>query len=53
MSSQTVSSINVDFDSNGLKFNKPFLEKEIFVEQNLNGKNGYFIEYNSNNRCFE
>lgn len=38
MSNKTVSSINVDFDSNGFNFNKPFLEKEIFVEQSLNGK---------------
>lgn len=38
MSNQIVSSINVDFDSKGFNFNKPFLEKEIFVEQSLNGK---------------
>jgi Ap4A phosphorylase N-terminal domain len=36
MSNQKVKSIDVEFDSDSFNFNKPFLEKEIFVEQVVN-----------------
>lgn len=38
MSSQKAESINVKFDSGSFNFNKPFLRKEIFLEQELNNK---------------
>lgn len=38
MSNKKVGSIRLPFDKDGFNFNKAFLEKEIFVEQFLNGK---------------
>ena len=38
MSATHIESINIDFDKNTFNFNKPFLKKEIFIEQQLNNK---------------
>ncbi len=38
MSSQKVKSINVEYDNKSFNFNKPFLKKEIFIQQVLNKK---------------
>ena len=38
MSRQIIDSINVDFNPDGFHFNKPFLEREVFIEEQINNK---------------